>query len=50
MADLVWRVIVNNGTTPMYFWNQIKATRFASDHGIYTPPVQVPRPDGQPVN
>ncbi len=50
MADLVWRVVVNNGATPMYFWNQTKAIRFASDHGIDIPPVQVQRPDGQPVN
>jgi hypothetical protein len=33
----------------MYFWNQIKASRFAADRYL-PPPVQVPRPDGASVN
>jgi len=49
MADLVWRVIVQPNV-PMYFWNQIKAKRYSTDRGIYTAPVQVDRPEGQPVN
>lgn len=49
MADSVWRVTIQAPNVHMYFWNQIKASRYASDRRL-APPVQVPRPDGQPVN
>lgn len=48
MADLVWEVQVM-ANVPMYFWNQIKAQRYADDRRL-GPPVLVARPDGQPVN
>ena len=48
MPDQVWRVTVT-ANVHMYFWNQIKASRFATDRRLPNP-VQVDRPDGQPVN
>lgn len=49
MADQVWRVLFNNGSTPMYYWREVDARRAADNAGA-KPPVLVDRPEGQPVN
>ena len=49
MPDQVWLVTVMPGNVPMFFWNRVKAVRYANDRRLALPTL-VDRPDGQPVN